>query len=55
MAQQGGDLLGVVAAVEHALPGAGQAHQPSADVEVLEQEALNVVGLHGRTEYSEPR
>jgi hypothetical protein len=49
VAQEGGDFLRVAAAVEHALPGPGEAHQPPPDVEVLEQEALNVVGLHGRS------
>jgi hypothetical protein len=47
MAEQRGDFFGIVAAVQHALPGVGEADQPTPDVEVLEQEALHVVGLHG--------
>jgi hypothetical protein len=47
VAEQGGDGLGVAAAVEHAAPGAGKAGQAPADIEILEQEALDVIGLHG--------
>ena len=39
---------GIAAPVEHALPGAREAGEAPPDVEVLEQEALNVVGLHGQ-------
>src|ERR1043165_5359221 len=42
------DVLRVVPAVEHPLPGSREAGEAPADVEVLEQEALNVVGLHGQ-------
>src|SRR5262245_61280243 len=48
MAEEGGDAVGIPAAVEHAPPGAGQAGQAPPDVEILEQEALNVVRVHDR-------
>ncbi len=49
MTEQQGDVLRVVPAVEHPLPGTGEADQATADVEVLEKEALDVVGLHGQS------
>src|SRR5574339_609256 len=47
MTQESCDIFGVVAAVQHALPGPGQAYQPSSNVQIFEEKSLNVVGLHG--------
>ena len=47
MTQQSCDIFGVVPAVQHALPGPGQADQAPSNVQILEEKALNVVRLHG--------
>jgi hypothetical protein len=47
MAEERGDVFGIAAPVEHAPPGAGKAGQAPPDVEILEEEALNVVRAHG--------
>ena len=46
LAQKMRNLRRIGATLEHLSPGAGKAYQPAADVELLEEEALDVVGLH---------
>src|SRR5687768_12426866 len=46
MTQQSCDIFGVVPAVQHPLPRPGQADQPSSNVQILKEKALNVVRLH---------
>ena len=51
VAEQRHDALGVAAPVQHALPGPRKAGEAAPDVELLEQEALHIVGLHGSKVY----
>ena len=46
MAEQRGDFGRMVAALEHSVPGGPEADEPSADVQLLEDEALDVIGCH---------
>jgi hypothetical protein len=46
MTEQSCDIFRVVPAVQHPLPGLGEADQAPSNVQILEEKSLNVIRLH---------